>query len=178
MYVPKVKKILFFVGICAKQQYDVLFTKEKVIISRNGEVKAQGVKQENDVYRMFIRIKPLETRNANVTTTSWQLLHERLGYVNQRNLKDMVNKKTISGVKIKDSKEFFCESCNIGKAHRLPFKQKETIRRTNNPGEYIHSDVCGPFSVESIGESKYFVVFKNEARLSQRLLFETQIRCV
>jgi hypothetical protein len=44
----------------------------------------------------------------------------------------------------------------------LPFKKAETKRKIK-PGEVIHTDICGPMSVESLGGSKYFVTFKDEA---------------
>ena len=45
-----------------------------------------------------------------------------------------------------------------GKHHRTPFP-KHSTRVTNKPLELIHSDVCGPTSVPSIGGSRYFVTF-------------------
>ncbi|CAD7082972.1 unnamed protein product [Hermetia illucens] len=68
----------------------------------------------------------------------------------------------IRGVKLVDIDNFFCESCAFGKAHRLSFKKNETNRKTK-PGEYIHSDVCGPFSTESIGGTRFCIIFKDDA---------------
>jgi len=39
---------------------------------------------------------------------------------------------------------------------------KSSSSRTKNPLDLIHSDVCGPMSVNSIGDSRYFVVFVDD----------------
>jgi len=99
-------------------------------------------------------------QEANVSTTlkTW---HERMGHVNARTLEDMINKKLITGVSLTDVNKFFCESCQIGKAHRLKFTKG--IKHDTVTGEYIHSDVCGPFLIDSIGGSRYFATFKDDA---------------
>jgi hypothetical protein len=43
---------------------------------------------------------------------------------------------------------------------------KETV-----PGAAIHSDICGPFSVQSIGGSSYFITFKGEATAFRTIYF-------
>ena len=42
--------------------------------------------------------------------------------------------------------------------HRKPFKTVGEIRSTRKL-ELVHSDVCGPMSVDSIGGRKYFMTF-------------------
>ena len=51
-----------------------------------------------------------------------------------------------------------CEGCTLGKQHRNSFP-KTSNNLTKQPLEVIHSDVCGPMNVDSIGGSKYFVTF-------------------
>lgn len=81
---------------------------------------------------------------------------------NNRVLKDMVKKDLISGIKLSDVDNFFCESCPLGKSHHLAFKKTE-LKRDIQLGEIIHSDICRLMSVESPGGSRYFVTFKDEA---------------
>ena len=52
----------------------------------------------------------------------------------------------------------FCESCVLGKQHRLSFPTS-CRTRAKKVGELIHSDVCGPVSILSPGGAKYFVTF-------------------
>jgi len=51
----------------------------------------------------------------------------------------------------------FCESCQFGKQSRNPFP-KEAVR-SKGPLELIHSDVCRPMLVMSVGGSRYFATF-------------------
>ena len=63
----------------------------------------------------------------------------------------------MTGLDISSESELtFCESCVQGKSHRLPFQQSY-VKRTSNPLELIHSDVCGKVGTRSLGSSEYFV---------------------
>lgn len=58
-------------------------------------------------------------------------------------------------------KIFFREPCVTGRQVQVlhPTRKKN---REYKPDEIVHSDVCGPFDIESPGESKYFVLFKDD----------------
>lgn len=51
----------------------------------------------------------------NMATANLQVWHERLGHVNCRTLRDLINKE-LNGVKLSDKDEFFCNSCQIRKS--------------------------------------------------------------
>ena len=52
----------------------------------------------------------------------------------------------------------FCEASIHGKQHRTPFPSW-TSTLASEVLEIIHTDVCGPMSIPSIGNSRYFVTF-------------------
>ena len=54
-----------------------------------------------------------------------------------------------------------CDSCCIGKATKAACKPVPT-RQSKDVCELIHSDLCGPMPVESIGKSKYFITFTDD----------------
>ena len=54
-----------------------------------------------------------------------------------------------------------CESCALGKMHRLPFP-KQTQHRSKNILEMIHTDLCGPMQVDSMGGSRYILTFTDD----------------
>lgn len=168
LYVPQIKKNLFSVGICTTKGFNVFFSDRQVSFLRNGETMAQGIKQNNEIYRMFFRLTSKE--EANVSTVSLQTWHERLGHINKRTLSEMAKKGLIKGIKSSDASDFFCESCQIGKSHRLPFHQRESGKPLQ-PGELFHSDVCGPMSVESVGGARYYVIFKDDATGFRKVYF-------
>ena len=47
------------------------------------------------------------------------------------------------------------------KSETSPFP-KEKYAKNHRPLELIHSDVCGPFHVDSVGGSRYFVTFVDD----------------
>ncbi|CAD7080035.1 unnamed protein product [Hermetia illucens] len=158
LYVPKIRKNLFSVGVCTDKGFDVLFKGKLVTINLDGEAFDVGVQQDNQIYRMLFKVrKPSVAREANVSTVNLRVWHERMGHVNNKVLREMAQKGLIRGVKLADIDNFFCESCAFGKAHRLSFKKNETNRKTK-PGP-----LCGPFSTESIGGARFCIIFKDDA---------------
>ena len=51
-----------------------------------------------------------------------------------------------------------CETCILGKKHRLPFNS-ENSRRARSPLELVHTDLVSPMQVTSIGGSTFFMTF-------------------
>ena len=53
-----------------------------------------------------------------------------------------------------------CEPCLMGKMTKTPFSG--TIERTSDLLEIIHTDVCGPMSVDARGGYRYFLTFTDD----------------
>lgn len=122
LYVPSVKKNLFSVGVCTVKGFCVKFEDSRVIVERNGRIVATGARQPNQIFRMFFRV-PRSCKEVNVSVTDIKLWHERLGHINQRSLCELVKKQLVEGVTVKDTTKFFCDACQLGKLHKLPFSQ-------------------------------------------------------
>lgn len=161
LHIPNLKKNLFSVGACTKKGFEVNFKNEYVNIVRERKVIASGVKQDNDIYRMLFRIPQVRAEEANVSEHNLRVWHERLGHVDKRAIRVLVNNGLVRGVSMTDTSDFVREMRHLGKAHRLPFKTREKV--STKPGEVIHTDVCGPMSIETPGGSKYFLTFKDDA---------------
>jgi len=70
-------------------------------------------------------------------------------------------KKTVQGLpKIKLPNEV-CDMCCTGKQARNSYNATIPFNATRKL-EVIHSDVCGPFEVKSVGGNRYFVTFTDE----------------
>lgn len=120
---------------------------------------AVGVKRENEIYHMLFKVKSDQARNeVNISETNLRVWHERLGHVNCRALKTLVQKGLVTGVKLTEKEDIFCDTCQIGKSHRREFKNKRS-RADTVPGEVFHTDVCGKMPVESSGGAQYFLTF-------------------
>ena len=50
-----------------------------------------------------------------------------------------------------------CYGCAAGKFRRRPFPHSDT--RSQGVLDLIHSDVCGPVQVKTLGGARYFVTF-------------------
>ena len=72
-----------------------------------------------------------------------------------------------------DVNEQVCEGCLVGKQHRNPFP-KVSSNRASEFLATIHSDVCVPIYVESLGKSRYFVTFIDYASRYTRYYFIQQ----
>ncbi|RLU16283.1 hypothetical protein DMN91_012043 [Ooceraea biroi] len=119
------------------------------------ELKARSMRQNNNLFRMLIKIHHNDDANL-ATVSNLKRWHERLGHTNYKNIHQLWKEGLIDG-SIKDndaSKDTFCEACQYGKQHRLSFGN--AVKRKPMPGEFIHSDVCGPMSQDSIGGSRFF----------------------
>ena len=56
----------------------------------------------------------------------------------------------------KEASDQNCEGCAMGKQHSQPFPKKAKSIKTGLL-DLIHSDVCGPMDVPSVGGSRSFV---------------------
>lgn len=169
LYVPDFKRNLFSVGACTSRGYSVTFDSGFVCLSRDRKIVAQGVKQSNDVYRMCM--VPTTTTEAHAAQSgSLRLWHERLGHVNNQTIKDLIRRGMITGAKLTDIDNFFCEACQYGKIHRLPFKKKE-VNRVTDVGEMFHADVCGPMSTESLSGARFYFLLKDDRSACRHVFF-------
>ena len=124
LYVPKLKKNLFSVGVITSKEFEVKFSGQNVVFSRHVQSVAQGIKQPNDICRMLFHTLKTDVKvEANVSMENLETGHVRLRHVNKVALRDMIKRDTVSGVKCSDLDDFFCEACQLEKAHRLSFKK-------------------------------------------------------
>ena len=160
LYVPKLACNLFSVRAAAVKGNIVQFGHSRCWI-RDGNGKLHGMGSLVDkLYQLDC--EPVSMENVSVAseqTNEIDLWHQRLGHINGQQLKEVVQKDVVIGIKIpKAANLSFCEGCVEGKMHRKPFKPVGEIRSTRKL-QLVHSDVCGPMHTESIGGRKYFVTF-------------------
>ncbi|RWS00242.1 Retrovirus-related Pol polyprotein from transposon TNT 1-94-like protein, partial [Dinothrombium tinctorium] len=157
LYVPESGVNLFSIGAAADKGYVVKYTKDTIKFIDNGNIKLVG-SRVNKLYHLFIRVR--EEAAYVASPADLQTWHERFGHINTKRLKQMQKENCVVGFDVKSNEEFFCEGCALGKQQRQSFT--EAVKRECKPGENIHSDLCGPMSVNSIGGSRYFLLFKDE----------------
>lgn len=108
----------------------------------------------------------VENRHDCLFTTSdsvnSELWHRRMGHLNSSDLNKM-KEGAVVGMDFKDKAvidKSTCVVCCQGKQSRLPFNHVGT--RSSEVLNTIHSDVCGPMEVTSIGGCRYFLIFVDD----------------
>jgi hypothetical protein len=85
------------------------------------------------------------------------LWHERMEHIGEKGLRSMHNKGMVEGFPKCGLEVDLCEHCIYGKQIQVRFPSRAT--RANGILELIHSDMFGPVTVPSLGESLYYVSF-------------------
>ena len=83
------------------------------------------------------------------------LWHCRLGHIGVKRMKKLHADGLLESLDYESSD--VCEPCLMGKMTKTPFFG--TIERANDLFEIIHTDVCGPMSVEACSGYHYFLTF-------------------
>lgn len=107
----------------------------------------------NGVYK--VRMPKYAMSTSTVSGDTW---HRRLGHVNSNYLNQM--SEAVEGLNLVEKVNITkstCSTCCEGKQSRLPFKHVGT--RADDVLKVIHTDICGPMEVSSIGGAKYFLLF-------------------
>ena len=161
LYVPKLTGNLFSVRAAVSRGNIVQFGKTRCWIRSGPHGKLLGTGSLVDkLYKLNCRSVSQEQGLAAAEgLKELNMWHQRLGHINEQQLKEMARKELVTGLKFKSTAELsFCEACVKGKSHRKPFRSVGGIRSSRKL-QLIHSDVCGPMQTESIGGRKYFVTF-------------------
>lgn len=156
-FVPELKVNLFSVSSALDKGFILQSNKEKCeLLDDKGNVRAVAERQ-GKMFKMcfsnFIQSEP-EQCNKVESILNW---HKKLAHVNFEQVKKILNNHSIKYSKVDNP---FCNDCLAGKQHRLPFPKSES--RAKQTCELIHSDLCGPFEVPSLGGSKYYLLLKDD----------------
>ena len=97
--------------------------------------------------------------NTTADDASLDLWHRRLAHISEKGLQILGRKSLIPLPK--GTSLHPCDYCLLGKHHRVSFQK--TSNRDIDKLNLVHSDVCGPIEVESLGGNKYFLNFIHDA---------------
>jgi len=161
LYVPKLAGNLFSVGAAAEKGNIVQFGHSRCWIrGKKNQLHGMGTRSADQLYQLDCEIvAPERASLAANQNTCIDLWHQRLGHLNEQQLKQLVLKEMATGVKIpKTVNTSFCEGCVEGKIQRKPYKSVGEIR-SKRKLQLVYSDVCGPMRTKSIDGCSYFVTF-------------------
>ena len=81
---------------------------------------------ENKLYLLDCEVVCDEQALVSEKGNDLNLWHQRCGHLNEQQLKGMVQKRSVTGVKVSSAAVLsFCEGCVEGKIHRNPSSQWE-----------------------------------------------------
>ena len=96
------------------------------------------------------------------------LWHHKLGHMSEKGMQ-ILHSRNLLGLKHVDLK--FCQNCVYGKQKRVRFLRIGKEKKSEKL-ELVHTDVWGPTQVSSLGGSRCYVTFINDATR------KTQIYCI
>ena len=162
LYVPKIQHKLLSLSSMTEKGAQVEFIGQSCKIGINGKIYSIG-RKHGKLYKLNCIPESqdccLGIADGNPDLLS--LWHNRYGHLGYDNILALKDKAMVNGMNIEiadgvDRKS--CEGCALGKQHRQPFPKKSE-HKTCRPLELIHTDVCGPMSIPSVGGSRFFVTF-------------------
>jgi transposase InsO family protein len=158
-HVPKLSYNLLSVGQLAELGYRIILDYFGCIVQdpRTGQELRTGRR----IGRLFeissLRLPVTGVSAATSSSPSLSLWHSRLGHASSSRVQQLVSRGLLGPVS-KDN--FDCVSCQLGKQPALPFQNSESM--STEIFDLIHSDVWGPSPINSLGGSRYFVVFVDD----------------
>jgi hypothetical protein len=162
MYVPDLRSNLLSVGKITDKGSTVIFENNKVyILDKDGKEIMIGQKRNYLYYVREILDKKGETAAAsmNISRTKIQEWHEKFGHINEQQLKELARSNEVYGLNIGCNEHLInCSICLKAKQTRKSFSRNESHKKETLL-ELIHTDICGPMRVNSIGGSRYFITF-------------------
>ena len=169
-YVPGLKCNLLSIGQLIDKGYNVFFKDDMCTIRDIPPSKKIIVQVQMTSNRMFplkLRADLKEGRTiAAVTQEVFQeqvkdenwLWHLRFGHLNFGGLNLLHRKGMVRGLPLIEKPDNLCEGCILGKQHKESFPAGKSIR-AKAPLEIVHSNVCGPMQVPSLGRNRYVLTF-------------------
>jgi len=171
LYIPEANENLISVRHAIRNGLDFRFYGNRCDIGHNGQQLASAPCTDDAIYYLtgWSEAQPELAQTAcsakSSTKETPELWHKRfghLGYDNLARLTSMVDGINISADKFREAGESdgLCEPCALGKQHRQPFTASQ--HSSARPLELVHTDVCGPLPVTSLGSNTYFVTLLDD----------------
>ncbi|GKE14534.1 putative RNA-directed DNA polymerase, partial [Tanacetum coccineum] len=156
-YIPGLKKRLISVGQLDEEGYHIGFGDQQWKVSKGSLVVAHGNKRRS----LYMVEVPSDGINTTIDVRgNAALWHQRLGHMSEKGMKILALKGRIPD--LQKVVVGFCEPCVFGKQKKISFIKSGNTRKLQRL-ELVHTDVYGPTSVASIGESRYYVTFIDDS---------------
>ena len=147
LFVPELTMNLLSLSATLDKGYDIHSNKDEVIISKNSDEFVIG-KRCNRLFKLLMIVEGKNSECANIANVSeYELWHKKIGHQNREYVQRFLRHFDINNSINKT--DYFCDDCVIGKQTRSVYKR--SVTSTSKIGDLIHSDLCGPMEVTSLG---------------------------
>lgn len=173
LHVPELELNLLSQGkVLDKGFYMISDAESAKFIHLKTNVVYAVAKRENKLFRMMFRLDKTTSEiekekfqsdchvasSSKLKNKSLLWWHERLAHQHFNHVKKVLKENEITWESSPETP--FCEACIQGKQHRGSFPESKS--KSTEICNLIHSDLCGPMEVSSIGGSRYMLVLKDD----------------
>ena len=158
LHVPEIRKNPVSRSLLSKKGFKLVFVSDNFILTKNGMYVGKRY-MSNGLFKMNVMtvVPPIKNINKNSASSAYMLessnvWHGRLGHVNYDTLRRLINMECLPNFKIDPNHK--CENCVESKLTRTSF---QSIERSSEPLELIHSDICDLKFIQTRGGKKYFL---------------------
>ncbi|GJU35661.1 retrovirus-related pol polyprotein from transposon TNT 1-94 [Tanacetum coccineum] len=156
LYVLEIRKNLVSGWLLNKFGFRLVFESDKFVLSKNQMYVGKGY-AVNAMFKLNVMVVKNDINKMNSSAyliESSNVWHGRLGHVNFNSMRRLIKFNSIPNFHI-DSK-YKCETCVEAKLTRTSFK---SVKRTTEPLDMVHTDICDLKSLPTKGGNKYFITF-------------------
>lgn len=160
-YAPKCRRNLMSVAQIERKGKILEFKNGLVRITdgRTGQRIIEARRRDNLYIIQANVINPkdqsiIKLHAANLTEQN--LWHKRFCHVNNKSIEELRQKNFVRGLEYHKIASELCHGCCIGKSTKVSSKRING-RQSKGILELVHSDLCGPMPVKSLGGSRYIM---------------------
>lgn len=158
-YVPNLHSNFLSVSKIIKAGFVIEFKAKKGCVKTKQNEPVFTANLVGDIFHANLKRNSNVEKVNRISVTSEENLkswHARFGHLNVKDLCSLSKKNMVRGLEVKMPEKFECFTCAVCKISRRPFP-KNTNVNTTDVLQLVHTDLCGPMRISSLGGSKYIM---------------------
>ncbi|KXJ62412.1 hypothetical protein RP20_CCG010927 [Aedes albopictus] len=161
LFVPDLETNLFSVRSATKSGATIVFDEAGCRISKGEKIVAVG-KVSGGLYSLQLTHNASLAQSAGHSENCQHAWHRRFGHRDPEAVGELEKKNLATGIKIVHcGVKAVCECCLECKFARLPFP-KRSEKKTKQPLDLVHTDLCGPMNTPTPGGCRYFMAITDD----------------
>lgn len=155
-YVPDLCTNLLSVAQMVKNDNTVVFNKKGCVIYNSKRKIIATADLVNDMFKL--NTVPADCAFNAKIADNIMMFHRRMGHLSLSGMRRLKNVADVDFTALSKCSSINCVVCAEGKQCKQKF-ENSVNNRANDFLELIHSDVCVPMGVNSIGGARFYVTF-------------------